>query len=155
MSKSLKRVTAAIEAAGMNVEILETGKATTATKAAAEVGCSEDQIVKSIVFAGAHSGKLYLFLTAGGQRVDLNKAAGLAGEAVQKSDAAIIRKITGFAIGGVSPLGHLTRITCFMDQTLLQFDHVWAAAGTPHHVFKATPQEILTTSKGEIADFIQ
>ncbi|MEN8934100.1 MAG: YbaK/EbsC family protein, partial [Planktotalea arctica] len=103
MSKSLKRVRAALLASGLPDTIRETGQATTAQMAASEIGCEVDQIVKSIIFLGAHSGKCLLFLTAGGNQVDAGKASALAGEPLGKADALLIRTQTGFAIGGVSP----------------------------------------------------
>ena len=80
-----------------------------------------------------------LFLTAGGNRVDADKAAALAGEPLGKADAALIRAQTGFAIGGVAPVGHLNPIRAFLDPRLTEFDVVWAAAGTPRHVFPMDP----------------
>ncbi len=107
MSKSLKRVRTALIAAGLPDTIIETGQATTAQMAADEIGCAVDQIVKSIIFLGETSGACILFLTAGGNQVDIEKAAAIAGEPLGKADAALIRAQTGFAIGGVSPVGHL------------------------------------------------
>lgn len=108
MSKSLKRVRAALLDLEMADTILETGQATTAQMAADEIGCDVNQIVKSIIFLGETSGACILFLTAGGNQVDPAKAANLANEPLDKADATIIRRQTGFAIGGVSPIGHLT-----------------------------------------------
>ena len=108
MSKSLKRVRAALEAAGVTAEIRETALARTAQDAAEALGCAVDQIAKSIVLRGETTGEALLFITAGGRQVDLDAAAALAGEPLGKADAALIRAQTGFAIGGVSPVGHLT-----------------------------------------------
>lgn len=155
MSKSLKRVHAALVAAGLEPEIRETALARTAADAAAALGCQVDQIAKSIIFGGANSSQAILFLTAGGNRVDEAKAAKLAGEPLGKADAALIRAQTGFAIGGVSPIGHLNPIRAFLDPKLMGFDVIWAAAGTPHHVFPATPPEIQRISNAQLADFTQ
>ncbi|MEC7258833.1 MAG: YbaK/EbsC family protein, partial [Pseudomonadota bacterium] len=122
MSKSLKRVRAALDAAGEPAEIRETPLARTAPDAAQAVGCEVDQIAKSIIFRGETSGKAILFLTAGGNRVNADKAATVAGEPLGKADAALVRAQTGFAIGGVSPLGHLSPIRAFVDPRLLDFD---------------------------------
>ena len=104
MSKSLNRVKAALAEAGIAVAILETPASTrTAAEAAAVADVALDQIVKSILFQG-ESGRLYLFLTAGGNQVEGTKATALAGEALSRADAAAVRATTGFAIGGVSPL---------------------------------------------------
>ncbi|MES2542080.1 MAG: YbaK/EbsC family protein, partial [Pseudomonadota bacterium] len=108
MSKSLARVAAALEAAGIPSNVVAAAaEIRTAEAAAAEAGVVVDQIVKSILFQGA-SGRLYLFLTAGGNRVDPAKAAALAGEALSRAEVDAVRSVTGFAIGGVAPLGHLT-----------------------------------------------
>lgn len=156
MSKSLKRVRAALEAAGIEVEILEMGESTrTAAEAAAAAGCEIDQIVKSIIFRGEADGQAILFLTAGGNKVDGAKASALAGEALGKADAALIRAQTGFAIGGVSPIGHLNPIRAFFDPRLMDFDEIWAAAGTPRHIFAAKPAEILALSGAQVADFVE
>ena len=135
MSKSKARVARALEEAGIATEIADVGKARTAQEAADSVGCEIDQIAKSIIFRGEASGEAILFLTAGGNRVDGAKASELAGEELGKADAALIRAQTGFAIGGVSPVGHLNPIRAWIDPRLLDFDMVWAAAGTPRHVF--------------------
>ena len=153
MSKSLKRVRAALEAAGIDTEIRETPLARTAADAAAAIGCEIDQIAKSIIFRGQVSGTAILFLTAGSHQVDPVLAGAVAGEALGKADAALVRAQTGFAIGGVSPVGHLNPIRAFADPRLTEFDVVWAAAGTPHHVFRAAPARLLEISGAQIADF--
>lgn len=153
MSKSLKRVRAALEAAGLKVEVLEKGDTRTAEQAAEAAGCALDQIVKSIVFRGEESGEAILFLTAGGNQVDGAKASALAGEALGKADAALIRAQTGFAIGGVAPVGHLNPVRAFLDPRLLEFAEVWAAAGTPRHVFAVDPAELQRVTGAQVSDF--
>lgn len=138
MSKSLERVRAALAAAGLPAQVLAPRPARTAEAAAAACGCALDQIVKSLVFQGV-SGRLYLFLTAGGNRVDMARAAAVAGEALNRADAAQVRALTGFAIGGVAPLGHLTPPVILADPRLRDFALVYAAAGTPDHVFAVEP----------------
>lgn len=108
MSKSLKRVTRALQEHGVQCQTVEVGPATTAQMAAELVGCEVDQIAKSIIFRGEESGAAILFITAGGNQVDGEKASALAGEPLARADAALIRAQTGFAIGGVAPIGHLT-----------------------------------------------
>ena len=103
MSKSVARVARALHDAGLANTISEPGEARTAELAAQACGCALDQIVKSILFAGQSSGALYLFLTAGGNRICATKASALAGEALGRADAAQVRATTGFAIGGVAP----------------------------------------------------
>ena len=153
MSKSLKRVRAALEAAGVEPHITETPLSRTAKDAADALGCEVDQIAKSIIFRGEDSGKAILFVTAGGNQVDPARATALAGEPLGKADAALIRAQTGFAIGGVSPVGHLNPIRCFLDPRLQDFDIVWAAAGTPHHVFSADPEQLSALTGGTEAEF--
>ncbi len=153
MSKSLKRVRAALEAAGVRVEVRETELARTAVDAARAVGCDVDQIAKSIIFRGENSGEALLFLTAGGNRVDPARASAAAGEALGKADAALVRAQTGFAIGGVAPIGHLNPIRAFLDPRLLEFSEIWAAAGTPHHVFAISPDQLELLTGAHVVDF--
>ena len=124
-----------------------------AQMAADAVGCNLDQIAKSIIFCGATSGNAILFLTAGGNQVDIDKASALAGEPLGKADAALVRAQTGFAIGGVSPVGHLSPIRAFIDTRLMTFDEVWAAAGTPNHVFAIDPHLLPGLTGAEAAEF--
>ena len=153
MSKSLARVTAALAAAGLDIPPFEMGDCRTAQAAAMAAGCTQDQIVKSILFAGQTSGRLYLFLTAGGNQVDLAKASALTGEPLGRAEARQVRDVTGFAIGGVSPVGHLTQSPVFMDPRLMDFAQVWAAAGTPRHIFPIAPQDLARITGAQLADF--
>lgn len=156
MSKSLKRVRAALDASGEHIEILEmTEGARTAQAAADAVGCTVDQIAKSIIFRNEDDGTAVLFVTAGGNRVCAQKASELVGAPLGKADAKLIRAQTGFAIGGVSPVGHLTQPKAFFDSKLLEFAQISAAAGTPNHVFLAAPQLIQNISGAEVADFTE
>ena len=154
MSKSLARVRAALDAAGAAILIRETDdRARTAEGAAEVVGCAVDQIAKSIIFRGADTGHVVLFLTAGGNRVDPVRAAAVAGQTLGKADAAQIRAETGFAIGGVAPVGHLRRIEAFIDPRLTEFPQVWAAAGTPRHLFAIAPEELIRITGARLAAF--
>lgn len=154
MSKSLKRVRAAFEAAGLDIEILEmTEGARTAQAAADAVGCEVDQIAKSIIFRNEADGTAVLFITAGGNKVCAEKASALLGAPLGKADAKLIRAQTGFAIGGVSPVGHLTQPKAYFDPKLLEFGEISAAAGTPNHVFLAPPEVIRKLSGAEVFDF--
>ena len=153
MSKSVKRVARALQEGGIDSAPVEIGQANTARMAAELVGCSTDQIAKSIIFRGATSGAALLFITAGGNRVDDAKAAALAGEWLEKADAALIRAQTGFVIGGVASLGHVTPPRAFFDPRLKDFERVWAAAGTPRHVFGIAPADLLRLSGAQEADF--
>lgn len=153
MSKSLRRVAQALDAAGIDGEPVEIGPATTARMAADQIGCDVDQIAKSIMFRGADSGHAVLFITAGGNQVDSEKAGSLAGEPLGKAAADLIRAQTGFAIGGVAPIGHLKQPRAFFDPRLLDFGQVWAAAGTPRHVFAIGPADLLRISGATEAEF--
>jgi prolyl-tRNA editing enzyme YbaK/EbsC (Cys-tRNA(Pro) deacylase) len=154
MSKSLKRVETALAASGVKVQILEMdGETRTAAQAADHAGCTLDQIAKSIIFQGTASGDIYLFITAGGCMVDATKAASVAGEDLARADANLIRKETGFAIGGVSPVGHLNTPHMFFDPKLDEFDVIWAAAGTPRHIFSLSPAQLQQITHAQRADF--
>ncbi len=153
MAGSIERVTQAAAAAGLGIEIRRMGASTrTAEDAALQCGCGVAQIVKSLIFQGEDSGKLFLFLVAGDNQLDLGKAAVLAGEPLKRADPRHIRDQTGFAIGGVSPIGHLAAIPAFADATLLRFDLVWAAAGAHDAVFSAEPRALLAAAGARIAD---
>lgn len=154
MSKSLKRVAAAIEELGLASEIQAPGPSRTAQDAATAVGCELDQIVKSLIFQGA-SGQMYLFLTAGGNMLCLERAADVAGEALSRADANAVRAQTGFAIGGVSPIGHLNPSVIFADPRLMEFDEIFAAAGTPNHVFNAAPEALMSACNATVCEFTQ
>lgn len=153
MSRSLARVEEALAALGLAANIVEAGACRTAAEAAAAVGCEVDQIAKSIIFRGERSGHVVLFVTAGGNRVDPARAAAVAGEPLGRADADLVRAETGFAIGGVAPLGHLRPLRAFWDPRLSDFDVVWAAAGTPRHVFAAAPADLLRASGATPAAF--
>ncbi|MFY0660127.1 MAG: YbaK/EbsC family protein [Shimia sp.] len=153
MSKSLKRVRAALEAAGKEIDIRETDGARTAQMAADAVGCEVDQIAKSIVFQNADTGEVVLFLTAGGRQIDTKTAEALLGAPLTRADANVVRKQTGFAIGGVSPVGHLSPIQAFMDTRLTDFAEIWTAAGTPNHVFCLSPEDLQQISGAKTCNF--
>lgn len=151
---SVSRVEAEARRIGLDIVAVRLDESTrTAAEAAAACSCVLDQIVKSIVFRAAGSDRYLLFLTAGGNRVDPPKAAALAGTALDKADAAGVRAHTGFAIGGVAPLGHLNPIETWMDPRLLDFETVWAAAGSPNHVFEVSPARLAAATGAVVANF--
>ncbi|QBY00550.1 YbaK/EbsC family protein [Rhodophyticola sp. CCM32] len=155
MSKSLKRVERALAEAGVTGTVLDMPATTrTAAQAAEAAGCEIDQIAKSIIFRAEISGEAVLFITAGGNQVDAAKASALAGEPLGKADADLIRAQTGFAIGGVAPLGHLNPIRAWFDPRLSAFDVVYAAAGTPRHIFPIAPDLLQSLSGAVAADFV-
>lgn len=154
MSKSLRRIESTLIEAGIDSEILEMpGETRTAADAAREAGCNIDQIAKSIIFRGETSSKTVLFITAGGNQVDAERASALAGEQLGRADATFVRASTGFAIGGVAPIAHKTRPRSFFDPRLLDFAVVYAAAGTPRHIFGIVPATLQHLANADIAEF--
>jgi prolyl-tRNA editing enzyme YbaK/EbsC (Cys-tRNA(Pro) deacylase) len=133
--RSTDRVRAAAEAAGLRLDIRRMPQTTrTAEEAAAACGTTVGQIVKSLVFRKAESGEAVLLLVSGANRVDQDAVRASIGEALERMDASAVRTLTGFAIGGVAPLGSLTPLATFMDADLMRFETVWAAAGAPDAV---------------------
>ena len=154
MSKSLRRVKAALAELGLEDTICETAGATTAQMAADAVSCDVHQIGKSIIFQIGTTDQVVLFITAGGQKVDRKKAETIVKATLCKADAALIRKTTGFAIGGVSPVGHKSPCPIYFDETLLKYDVIWVAAGTPNHVFSISPDFLTQRISAQVCDFI-
>lgn len=140
---SAKRFAAAAREAGLDIRIVEMAETTrTAQDAAKACGCTVDQIVKSLVFLGRDTGRPYLLLVSGANRVDEAGVATALGEPLSRPDAQRVRELTGYAIGGVPPLGHATPMPAVIDERLLDFDVVWAAAGTPRCVFAVDPRAL-------------
>jgi prolyl-tRNA editing enzyme YbaK/EbsC (Cys-tRNA(Pro) deacylase) len=153
MSKSIDRVRQAAIASGLDIEIRRMGESTrTAEEAAQRCGSLVDQIVKSLVFEGEESGELMLFLMRGSRRLDPAKAARAAGEPLKRATPEKVREITGFAIGGVAPIGHKNPIRAFADQGLLAYDHVWAAAGAHDAVFRSEPSLLIAAARAATLD---
>jgi prolyl-tRNA editing enzyme YbaK/EbsC (Cys-tRNA(Pro) deacylase) len=152
LPKRVRQVLEAGQQAGVTVRVSEFAQdgARTAADAARAIGCEVDQIVKSLVFVVA--GRPVLVLASGGQRVDPDKLAALGGGAVRKADADEVRAATGYAIGGTPPFGHAQALPAFMDRRLSRFPTVWAAAGTPQHVFPLTPDELARATGARLAD---
>ena len=148
---SVDRVRAALLAAGHADTIAAFPDGTrSAADAAAAVGCDVAQIAKSIVFrAGARA---VLVIASGANRVDIGKVAAAIGQPVKRADGGWVRDTTGFAIGGVSPVGHLAPPVLLLDADLMALDEVWAAAGSPQHVFRTTPAELLRITGATVAD---
>ena len=147
-SASVARVRAALERAGLACEIVELpGAARTAAAAAAFLGCEVAQIANSLVFRAA-SGAAVLVMSSGAGRVDLQRVAARLGEPLGKADADFVREKTGFAIGGVPPVGHgLEKV--FVDERLAAQRELWAAGGHPHTVFRLTYAELLRITAGQ------
>ena len=152
LSTSAQRVQDALKAAGIITTIVEYDvPARTSAEAAAVLGCSVAQIAKSLVFKSA-SGAPILVVASGANRVDEAKVAALVGEAIGRADAAFVRECTGYAIGGIPPLGHAREMTALIDRELLRFDIVYAAGGTPHAMFPLPSADLVRVVNGRVAD---
>ena len=153
LSPSAKKVQEALLASGLTMQVLELpGSTRTALEAAQAVGCQVGQIVKSLVFKSKRSLQPVLVLASGANRVDERKIEALISEPLGKADADFVRQQTGFVIGGVPPVGHPQQLQSFIDQDLLEHAELWAAAGTPHAVFRLRPQDLVSITGGQVAD---
>jgi prolyl-tRNA editing enzyme YbaK/EbsC (Cys-tRNA(Pro) deacylase) len=151
LSSSALKVQQALNAIGMHLEVVELPSSTrTSQEAAQAVGCQVGQIAKSIVFQTLNSRRAVLVIASGPNRVDEATLAGLVGEPIGKADADFVRQQTGFVIGGVPPLGHTEPLQTFIDQDLLQYPEIWAAAGTPHAVFRLDPADLPKMTGGVV-----
>jgi Cys-tRNA(Pro) deacylase len=151
LSSSAKMVQDALAAFGVDCHVKElTDSTRTAVDAANAVGCDVAQIVKSLVFRGKTTGDPVFVVASGANRVNEKALAAFVGEKIEKADADFVRDRTGFAIGGVSPVGHPAPLRTFVDEDLLQFDELWAAAGTPHALFSLTPAQLCQITSGQI-----
>jgi prolyl-tRNA editing enzyme YbaK/EbsC (Cys-tRNA(Pro) deacylase) len=151
LSSSAKRIQDALSALGAPFEVVELPDSTrTAVDAAQAIGCSVEQIAKSIVFRTAAGKQPVLVIASGVHRIDERKVSEYVGEAVEKADAAFVREKTGYSIGGVPPVGHAVPIPVIMDETLLEYPEIWAAAGNPHAVFKITGADLRKISKATV-----
>ena len=152
-SSSVKRVRAALAAAGHHAPIVELADdARTAQAAAAFLGCSVSQIANSLVFRCQRSGTALLVMASGAHRVDTGKLAALTGEPIEMARAPFVREHTGFAIGGVAPVGHPSRLTTLVDRGLAQHARIWAAAGHPKTVFELSYEALLRLTGGAPAE---
>ena len=151
LKPSTQHVQDALLAAGYALQVIEFADSTrTAAEAAAAVDCTVGQIAKSLLFRGASSQCALLIITSGSNRVHEKRAAQQIGETLEKADADFVRAATGFAIGGVPPLGHSQPVATYIDQDLLQHSEIWAAADHPHAVFRLTPDELVSMTGGTI-----
>jgi len=137
---------------GPHFQVVEFEASTrTSQDAAAAIGCTVAEIAKSLIFKSA-SGRPVLVIASGVNRVDAKKVRALLGEKIERADADFVRAATGYAIGGVPPVGHATPAVVLIDSDLQQFESLWAAAGTPNSVFKVTPSDLVRLTQGRIAD---
>lgn len=152
LQPSARRVQEALAAGGFANTVIELpASARSAADAAAAVGCDVAQIVKSLVFRARESGRSVLVVASGGHRVDEGRVAAVVGEEIEKATAEFVRERTGFAIGGVPPLGHAHPPVAVVDEALLAHPRIWAAAGHPRAVFALTPAELVAMTGGTVA----
>ena len=151
MKPAAERVSAALRALGVEVEIVEFSESThTAAEAAAAVGATVGQIVKSLVFlAGTQP---ILALVSGAHQLDTTRLGEVAGAPITRANADIVRQATGFAIGGVPPVGHISELPTYCDAALQQYELVWAAAGTPNAVFPIAPAELIRVTRARVVE---
>ena len=151
LSSSARKVQEALASFGLNCQVVEMPHSTrTAEDAAQAVGCQVGQIAKSLIFKGEETLQAILVVTSGVNRVNEKTLGKLISEPIAKADADFVRAKTGFAIGGVPPLGHSEPLKIFIDADLLKYEEIWAAAGTPRAVFKLTPQDLKRITAGRV-----
>jgi prolyl-tRNA editing enzyme YbaK/EbsC (Cys-tRNA(Pro) deacylase) len=151
MHPNAERVQAELRSRGAGGEVVELAASTrTSQEAAAAIGTTVAQIAKSLVFMAGESP--VLVIASGVHRVSMQKLAELLGCAATRPDGDAVKRLTGFPIGGVAPVGHATPLRLLIDQDLLQHQEIWAAAGTPHAVFRTTPEELVRITAGEVVD---
>lgn len=152
LSKSAQKVQDALSTKGLSFEVKELSSSTrTAKDAAHTIGCDVGQIIKSLLFRSGQTNQPILILASGLNLVNEKKLEKLIGEKIMKADAEFTRNTTGFAIGGVPPVGHLQKIDfIFIDEDLLKFENLWAAAGTPHAVFSLRSCDIVNLTCGKV-----
>jgi prolyl-tRNA editing enzyme YbaK/EbsC (Cys-tRNA(Pro) deacylase) len=152
LSAAARRVQDALTALGVACQVVELPASTrSAAEAAQAIGCRVEQIAKSLVFRGRTTNRPVLAIVSGANRVDEAQLGELIAEPVAKADADFVRRRTGYVIGGVPPVGHAEPMACVIDEDLLQYEEIWAAAGTPHAVFRLTPADLRRVTAGRVA----
>jgi len=151
LPKSARRVQRAIAAAGIRAQVVELPASTrTAANAAAAIGCRVEQIAKSLVFRCTPSDEPVLVIASGTNRVDERLVSSHLNVQITKADANFVRVTTGFAIGGVPPVGHIRPLRTLIDEDLLKLDTIWAAAGTPYTVVSLEPRQLVEATSGQV-----
>lgn len=151
LSKSAQNVQDALSKKGIQTQVVELPSSTrTAEEAAKTIGCEVAQIVKSLIFRTKETSKPILVLASGINRVNEKTISSLVGEKIEKADAVFTREKTGFVIGGVPPVGHKEPIETFIDEDLLQYKELWAAAGTPNAVFNLESAQLQNLTGGKV-----
>jgi prolyl-tRNA editing enzyme YbaK/EbsC (Cys-tRNA(Pro) deacylase) len=147
------RTSALLREAGLDARVVEFEQPTrTSAEAAAAIGCAVAEIAKSIVFRGRTSGQAVIVVASGDNRVSEAKVAATLGEPLARADADFVRAATGYAIGGVAPIGHTQPVKLLLDEDLKRFETIWAAAGTPFSVFPLKPEELRRLTGAEWTD---
>jgi len=155
LSTSAQKIQEKLQTLGFSSQVVELPASTrTAKEAAQAIGTSIEQIVKSLIFKARHSGKAILVVASGSNRVNEKRLSELVGEPIDKADADFVRQSTGFAVGGVPPLGHAQSLETYIDEDLLRYDDIWAAAGTPHAVFCLTPTDLQKMTDGRVVTIV-
>ncbi len=150
LSPSAQKVQDTLRTLGFSNRVRELPQTTrTSAEAAQAIGCTVAQIAKSVIFKAKNSGKPVLVIASGTNRVNEKKLATYLSEPVEKPDAEFVRQRTGFVIGGVAPVGHTENLDIFIDEDLLQYERIWAAAGTPNAVFELTPADLVKMTGGK------
>lgn len=151
LKPSAQRVQDAIHARGFTNQVIELADSTrSAAEAAAAVGCDVAQIAKSLIFQGKSSGEAILVIASGANRVNEKAVGKLLGQKLSRPNAEFVREQTGYAIGGVPPLGHARTIKTLIDEDLLALDTIYAAAGHPFALFALTPTELVEMTGGTV-----
>ena len=151
LSASAQKIQNLLNELGYAYTVIEHAESTrTAQEAADRAGCELGQIVKSLIFKGKDSHKPILVLTSGANRVDEKRIAGYAGEHIVRADADFVRAVTGFAIGGVPPIGHAQKMETYIDEDFLAYATIWAAAGTPNAIFELNVPDLQIMTNGKI-----
>lgn len=151
LSSSAQKIQDLLNSLGYNYIVIEHAESTrTAQEAADRAGCELGQIVKSLIFKGKESGKPILVLTSGANRVDEKRISEYAGEHISRANANFVRAVTGFAIGGVPPVGHVQKMETYLDEDFLQYQTIWAAAGTPNAIFELKTEDLQKMTDGKI-----
>ncbi len=151
LSPSAQKIQNLLNSLGYSYQVIEHAESTrTAQEAADRANCELGQIVKSLIFMGKESKKPILVLTSGANRVDEKLISGYANESIGRADANFVRDVTGFAIGGVPPIGHAKKMETYLDEDFLNYQTIWAAAGTPNAIFELKTDDLQKMTNGKV-----
>ena len=152
LSPSAQKIQDLLYSLGYHYTVIEHAESTrTAQEAAERADCELGQIVKSLIFRGKTSGNPILVLTSGANRVDEKRISAYEAESISRADADFVRAVTGFAIGGIPPIGHAQKMDTYLDEDLLQFQTIWAAAGTPNAIFELASSDLQKMTSGTVS----